>query len=293
MSASASAAATSCRPRWRPPTGASKWFKEAKRWLDDQRAAHAAPIPRDRARRVREAKRRMDEQLSTEMRTEEAYQRYRAAGRDRRGGRFGPAAVPKPYQPPAVPPGEINTTDPDSRMVKGQHGWLQGYNAQAAANEQQIVIAAEIEVVSPDFGHLERTVTAAHRELEAAGITELPRAVVADAGYWHTEQIQRLAGEGIPVLIRPESGLRTTPRPGWRGGLYDFMRGVLATEHGAALYRQRQHIIESVFGNTKHNRGIIRFHRRGRAAVRTEWRLTMATHNLCKLYKHHIATAAA
>src|SRR3954469_24923329 len=35
-----------------------------------------------------------------------------------------------------------------------------GYNAQAAANEHQIVIAAEIEVVSPDFGHLERTVTA-------------------------------------------------------------------------------------------------------------------------------------
>ena len=34
----------------------------------------------------------------------------------------------------------INTADLDSRMVKGQHGFLQGYNAQAAANEQQIVI---------------------------------------------------------------------------------------------------------------------------------------------------------
>jgi hypothetical protein len=43
-----------------------------------------------------------------------------------------------------VPPGEINLTDPDSRMVKGQHQFIQGYNAQAAANEHQIVIADEI-----------------------------------------------------------------------------------------------------------------------------------------------------
>jgi hypothetical protein len=104
-------------------------------------------------------------------------------------------------------------------LVKGQHGWLQGYNAQAAANEHQIVIAAEIQVVSPDFGHLEPMVHAACRELESAGISELPGAVIADSGYWHTEQIQRLNGDGVPVLIRPESGLRTTPRPGWRGGM--------------------------------------------------------------------------
>ena len=280
-------------PELATSNGREKWFKAARRWLDDQRAEQAAPIPRDRPKRVREAKRRMDEQLFTELRAEAAYQRYREKGKDRRGGRLGPNTVPKPYTPPDVPAGEINTTDPDSRMVKGQHGFLQGYNAQAAATAEQIVIAAEIEVVSPDFGHLERTVAAARRELKIAGVSALPGVVLADSGYWHTEQIQRLTGDGIPVLIRPESGLRSTPRPGWSGGIYDFMRHVLASEHGKALYRQRQHIIESVFGNTKHNRGITRFHRRGRAAVRTEWRLTMATHNLLKLHKHHLATTAA
>ena len=155
--------------------GRQQWFKVARRWLDDQRAEQAAPIPRDRAKRVREAKRRMDEQLFTEMRAEQAYQRYRARGKDRRGGRLGPNTVPKPYVAPPVPPGEINTTDPDSRMVKGQHQFIQGYNAQAATNEHQIVIGAEIEVVSPDFGHLERTLNAARRELQAAGVTELPK----------------------------------------------------------------------------------------------------------------------
>ena len=48
-----------------------------------------------------------------------------------------------------------------------------------------------------------------------------------------------------------------------------------------------------MFGIIKHNRGIGRFHRRGRAAVRTEWRLTMATHNLLKLHKHQLAGMAA
>jgi hypothetical protein len=36
-------------------------------------------------------------------------------------------------------------------MVKGQHGWLQGYNVQAAIDEHQIVIAAEIAAVSPEL----------------------------------------------------------------------------------------------------------------------------------------------
>ncbi|MDA0167876.1 transposase [Solirubrobacter taibaiensis] len=215
--------------------GRKAWFKVARRWLDDQRAGEAAPITRDRPERVRDAKRRMDEQLITELRAEEAYQRYRARGKDRRGGRFGPNTVPRRYIAPPVPEGEINVTDPDSRMVKGQHQFIQGYNAQAATNGHQIVIGAEIEVVSPDFGHVERTLNAARRDLQAAGVTERPKLVVADSGYWHTEQMQRLAAEGIPVLIPPDSGLRTSPRPGWTGGIYDFMRGVSASEHGKAL----------------------------------------------------------
>ena len=58
------------------------------------------------------------------------------------------------------------------------------------------------------------------------------------------------------------------------------MRAVLATERGSELYRQRGQLIEPIFGHTKHNRGFIRFHRRGRAAARTEWRLIATTHNL-------------
>jgi hypothetical protein len=68
------------------------------------------------------------------------------------------------------------------------------------------------------------------------------------------------------------------------------MRTVLATELGVELYRKRKQTVEPVFGHTKHNRGFERFHRRGRSAVRTEWRLIMMTHNLTKLHSHQLAT---
>ena len=74
---------------------------------------------------------------------------------------------------------------------------IQGYNAQAVVTEQQIVIAAEITTQSPDFGQLEPMVSAAVRELEQAGVSERPRTVLADAGYWHTKQIEKLRGTAV------------------------------------------------------------------------------------------------
>jgi hypothetical protein len=47
-----------------------------------------------------------------------------------------------------------------------------------------------------------------------------------------------------------------------------------------------------VFGQIKSNCGANRFSRRGRSAVRSEWRLLTATDNLLKLHRHHLATAS-
>jgi hypothetical protein len=51
--------------------------------------------------------------------------------------------------------------------------------------------------------------------------------------------------------------------------------------------------VEPLYGDTKHNKGFIRFHRRGRIKVRTEFRLLMMTHNLTKAHRAQIATLAA
>src|SRR5205814_8731454 len=105
--------------------------------------------------------------------------------------------------------------------------------------------------------------------------------------------IAGLMGRGIRVLVPPDANKRRGTRPGWDGGRYAFMRNVLETDNGASLYRKRQQVIEPVFADTKFNRRIDRFLRRGRAACRSEWRLTNAAHNLLKLWRHTTAPMAA
>jgi transposase len=269
--------------------GRRAWLREAKKRLEEQRDQNPRPVPRDRPKRLREAKRRLQEELWAEMRANASYETYRAQGRMKDGRRFG--RPPDAYTSPATPEGRVNVTDPDSRVVKGLRGFIQGYNAQVVTNEQQIVIAAEVMTAAPDFGHLEPMLDSAQRELTAAGVTDTPEVMLGDAGYWHQQQMESIIARGIQVLIPPDASKRKTARRGWEGGYYAFMRRVLASDLGGALYRRRQPMIEPVFGQTKHNRGMGRFRRRGRAAVRSEWKLITATHNLLKLHRHTLATA--
>ena len=271
--------------------GRKKWLEAARRRLDAQRETEARPIPQARPARVREAKRRLEEELATEVRANDAYEAYRAHGRMKNGRRFG--SPPKPYTPPDQPAGRINVTDPDSRTLKTPRGFLQGYNAQAVCNEHQIVVAAEVSVSSADFGQMGPMIDKARTELGAAGVAEQPGVVLADAGYWHGGQIDALMGEGIQVLIPPDADTRRGRRPGWDGGRYAFMRNVLDTTAGGEVYAQRQRMIEPIFADTKFNRRADRFLRRGRAAARSEWRLITATGNLLKLWRHANAPAVA
>ena len=204
--------------------GRRGWLREAKRRLDERRAQEARAIARSRPDRLREAKRRLQEEHAVECQANANYEAYRARGVMKDGRRFG--RPPNPYQPPPTPAGKINVTDPDSRNVKTSRGWIQGYNAQAATNEKQIVIAAEVTVDSPDFGHLEPMVSAARNELEHAGVQDRPEVVLADAGYWHQDQMERIVSDGIAVLVPPDAGKRRGARPGWEGGAYAFIRTV-------------------------------------------------------------------
>jgi len=276
-------------PQLRTAQGRRGWLREAKRRLDDKRAAEAKPIPRSRPARVSESKRRLEEELFVECQANATYEAYRARGVMKNGRRFG--RPPDPYQPPHTPTGKVNVTDPDSRNLKTTRGYMQSHNVQAAVNERQIVVGAEINIDSPDFGHLGPMAGAAERELQAAGVTEKPQVIVADAGYWHQAQMESIVSRGTQVLIPPDADKRRAPRPGWDRGYYAFMRRVLATELGSAIYRKRQGTVEPVFAHTKFNRRIDRFQRRGRSACRSEWRLITATHNLLKLHSHRLALA--
>jgi transposase len=266
-------------------------LREAKQALDAERAAAAKKIPRDRGERLADCKRRLEQDWALERKVITEHAAWHARGIASDGSRrmAGARANIKPYPLTDRPTGKINVTDPDSRNLKTTRGWVQGYNAQAAVTAEQIVVAAEISTESLDTANLQPMVETARQELEAAGVTGKPGVVLADAGYWKNEAIEALVAQGTQTLVAPDADRRKEPRPGRRGGLYDFTRRVLATDFGKELYLKRQGTVEPVFGQIKSNRGADRFLRRGRAAVRSEWRLLTATHNLLKLHQHQLA----
>ena len=250
--------------------------------------------PSSRRARLREAKRQLDAEHEAAQRAHREHLQDRAKREARAGRKLGgrrPQAPPEHVDPQT----RRNVTDLDSRSVKTPRGFIQGYNAQAVTTAEQIIIAAEVEIGGTDQGLLEPMIRAAASELMAAGIDIDIEVALADAGYWSREQIQTLWADGIQALVPPDGATDSTDRgdPRRAGGIYDYMRRVLAGDHGKALYRQRGQTIEPIFGQTKHNRRADRFQRRGRAACRSEWRLITATHNLLKYWRAAWAPAAA
>jgi transposase len=216
---------------------------------------------------------------------------WEAEHRRKLGGR-------KPFVPDPDGLGKrtINTTDPDSRVIarEGRQP-VQGYNAQAVTTGEQIIIAADVTQQSNDSGQLEPMISQATETLTAAGWGQRIDTVLADGGYWNNAHITKLGDAGMQVIVSTRSGLRTkarklSPKQGPEAERIDRL---LDTKEGKALYTRRQHMIEPVFADTKFNRGFRRFHRRGLAACRAEWRLIAATHNLLKLYRTGIPVHAA
>ena len=68
-------------------------------------------------------------------------------------------------------------TDPDSHILKGGDGWIQGYNCQAAVDgDHQIIVAVGVSNQASDAPHLEPML-----ERIMANTGQLPEKLIADA----------------------------------------------------------------------------------------------------------------
>jgi transposase len=248
----------------------------------------------DRLARLQEAKRQLQaqqeaEDTAHEERLEARRKQETASGAKLRGRK------PKPdSQKAGAKPARANTTDPDSKMMPTRsRGFLQGYNAQALANQDQIIITAEITTTPADQTLLHPMLTATRTQLAEAGITERVGVLLADAGYATEANLAALT-ETDPDCYIATRNMRAHPNPrnGQRGPLkksathIQRMDRKISRASGQKIYRLRQQIIEPVFGQIKDARGIRRFTRRGVAAAGSEWKLICATHNLLKLHRH-------
>jgi hypothetical protein len=65
-----------------------------------------------------------------------------------------------------------------------------------------------------------------------------------------------------------------------------WMRSRIDTERGKEIYSHRMSVIEPVFGNLEHNKGLRRFTLRSQKKVNTQWQLYCLVHNLEKLHRY-------
>lgn len=243
-----------------------------------------------RLERLREAKRQLEAEQQAKLDEMTAWEAAAAEYTARTGlKKKGRPEKPRPIPP--EPARRINTTDPDSRPVKTATGFLQGYTAQAAAAEGQVIVSAELITGGNERHRLGPMADAAKAELAEAGIEELPETILADAGYWNSPQIEELEAKGIRVLVPPDADTRKAPTKIRSGPRYERMRGLLKEPDNEAAYHRRQQMIEPVFAQIKVGLRAGRFQRRGLQACRSEWRLIAATHNLLKLHRSGLALA--
>ena len=221
-----------------------------------------------------------------------------AAGPDRALARAQEALTAAQKAAEAAPPTphKANVTDPDSRIMKTQKCWIQGYNAQAIVDKHQIVLACAVSQNTNDVELYEPMITKLTGTLTAAGIIDLVKQALADAGYWSEANATIPGPDRLIATLKDykqrraarELGTTTGPPPEDATPL-EAMEHRLRTPEGAAAYAQRSYTIEPVFGDRKTNRGWTHFRRRGLPAATSEWAFMNLTGNLQKLYKHQRA----
>ncbi|HET8894641.1 MAG TPA: transposase [Gaiellaceae bacterium] len=165
--------------------------------------------PTGRRARIREALRQLEAEGARdyEGRMKERAEKEKALGRKLTG--------PEPTSTPARPRAarKANVTDPDSRIIARQSkGVIQGYNAQAAATERQIIVAAEITNTTNDQVNFAPMVKATHRNLDAAGHGKAVETFVADAGYWSAANANTETPAKLLIATR-KGAWRRAPKP--------------------------------------------------------------------------------
>jgi transposase len=243
--------------------------------------------PKSRLSRINECKERLNEKEKADEKAREellAKRKEREEAGERLRGR-----KPKENQKPKEP--KANPTDPESRIMKTGKRFLQGYNAQAVANQYQIILAAEVTQDENDQKQLYPMLTKTCANLKAIGQSSKLKIALADKGYSPEISNPKPVPGNAELFIPPQQKAPVAEKQSPRGRIpaklsnAERMRRKLKTKRGANLYKQRGQLIEPVFGQIKSGRRLNQFSRRGKDACASEWKLMCAVHNLGKLWK--------
>lgn len=188
---------------------------------------------------------------------------------------------------------QYNFTDSESRIMKGADGFVQGFNAQAAVEpDLQLIVGQTVTQAANDKQQLQPLVEAVEQQ---SG--QRPTQVLADSGYCSEKNLAYLESAEQPenkieayiATERQKHGQQAEaatrgPLPKGASGV-EKMKRRLQTKAGKKIYAQRKAIVEPVFGQIKHCRGIRQFLLRGLEKVRGEWAMVCLTHNILKMHR--------
>jgi transposase len=298
--------------QWRDGPGRAAKIREALQEITEQTERRDAVV---RAPRVEKAKRRVRraEERIEKTRTEltaktssavlagrktstsvEEHLRMRQAQRMLIAARDNLAAAEVSGRPPSAVREPVgNLTDPQSRKLRGAHGFLQGYNAQLAVCGDGLILAADLCQASPDveqFVPMMRAAEAAAAMIsEATGVDRRIGMLLADAGYVSEANILA-AGPDRLIATGDSRDLDKTAEaagPTSRSPNDVSIQGKMAVKvaANAELYARRGATVEPVNAHLKDRRGLRRFSRRGLAPARSELLMAAWVTNLAKLHK--------
>lgn len=243
-----------------------------------------------RLARIQEAKKALEEEALAAAQAEESRREAKDEARRQAGEiprkRKGVDTAPQPKA-------QRNFTDPESKIMKTSNkGFDQCGNAQAVANEAQIIIAADVTPAANDKQQVVPMVEQSQENLQAAGVEDKIGAFDGDSGYYSEDNVSYLEGEGIDPYIATERLKHNEKIPLAPKGRIpkdltakQRMARKLRTKKGRETYAKRKGMIEPIFGQIKHVRGFWQFLLRGLEKMRGEWRLICMTHNLLKLFR--------
>jgi hypothetical protein len=187
-----------------------------------------------------------------------------------------------------------NLTDPQSRKLRGAHGFLQGYNAQLAVCGDGLILAADVCQASPDFEQFVPMMRAAEAAAaaigDATGRVDLQiRMLLADAGYASEANItapgpDRLIATGHSRDMDKKAAAAgpTTKSP---QDISILGKMAVKVADNAELYARRAATVEPVNAHLKDRRRLRRFSRRGLRPARSELMMAAWVTNLAKLHK--------
>ncbi|MBI3684014.1 MAG: IS1182 family transposase [Acidobacteria bacterium] len=263
--------------------------EEVKKLLEQAEAA-------DRQEDERYGRGKSGEELPEELaRRRTRLQKIRRAKRalEQRAREKAPPEGPAVQEAQPAEKDQYNFTDPESRIMKGADGFVQGYNAQAAVEPTMLLIVGQgVTAAANDKEQVEPMVEAIEQQ---SG--QRPGELLTDSGYCSEQNLEYLESaerpeqkiEGYVATGKPKHGEHRQPCP--RGPLppgatrVDRMKRKLKTKAGAAVYALRKTIVEPVFGQIKQARGFRQFLLRGIVKVRAEWAMVCLTHNILRMYQ--------